>query len=114
MFLLTTVVAGLCWLAINFSWLKLQLSMVQTSAMVLESEPPDQPGGIVVLKPRRVASRGIHPMLPENLRWAGIWMVVVLCGALWWRLWRQSHSSGPTQSRTGDTLASDRAREEHV
>ncbi|MEE3370027.1 MAG: hypothetical protein VX346_11845 [Planctomycetota bacterium] len=90
MFLLTAVVAALCWLTINIPWLGSQLSLVQTSTTVLESNSPHQPGGIVVLKPRRIASRGFHPLLPGNLRWIAIWSSITLGGALWWRTWRQT------------------------
>ena len=90
MFLLTAAVAALCWLTINIRWLGLQLSLVQTSTTILESNSPHQPGGIVVLKPRRIASRGFHPLLSGNLLWIAIWSIVVLGSALWWRTWRQT------------------------
>ena len=90
MFLLTAGIALMCWLAINFSWLKSQVSVVQTSGIVLETKPPGQAGGIVVLTPRQVNAQRLHPMLPGHLRWLAIWLVVAVAGALWWRLWRQN------------------------
>ena len=95
-FLLTAGIAALCWLAINFRWLGSQVSFVQTATTILESNLPNQPGGIVVLKPRRVASRGLHPMLPGNLRWIAIWAVIGLGGTLWWRRWRQTRAIATT------------------
>ena len=92
MFLLTAAVAAGCWLTINMHWLGSQLSLVRTSTTILESNSPQQPGGIVVLKPRRVASRGFHPLLPGNLRWIAIWSSVALGGVLWWRSWHQTRA----------------------
>ncbi|MBB74837.1 MAG: hypothetical protein CMJ75_10030 [Planctomycetaceae bacterium] len=96
MFLLTAAVAALCWLTINMRWLGSQLSLVRTSTTVLESNSPHQPGGIVMLTPRRIASRGFHPLLPGNLRWIAIWSSIALGGALWWRTWRQTHATAIT------------------
>ena len=103
LFLLTAAVAAGCWLTINSRWLGSQLSVVRTSSTILESNSPHQPGGIVVLKPRRIASRGFHPLLPGNLRWIAIWSSVALGGALWWRTWHQTRTrTVPAQTASAD------------